>query len=211
MMLPWDYSIPLLVIGGTVAFYWQQVLHMARRQRKRTGKAANLVPPEPLGRLLRLLWAPVIVLWMVLPLSAAFWPNPPTAFAPVHSFHGIGWICAAAVVGGLLVTRRCWKQMGRNWRMGIDPNEKTSLVFEGLFAYVRHPIYALSAGMMIATMLALPTPAMLIAGTLHITLLLWESAREERHLVATHGADYQAYQRRVGRLMPRSLRPYGRV
>ena len=209
-MLPWAYSVPLLLIGGAIAIYWQQVLRMARKQRQRTGKAANLIPPELLGRMLRLIWTPVIVLWIAHQIAAAFWWNPPAAMTPLLATSWLGWVCAAAVIAGLFITRRCWKRMGRNWRMGIDPNEKTSLVVDGLFAYVRHPIYALSAGMMSATMLALPTPVMLVAGTLHIALLMWESAREERHLVAAHGADYEAYRRRVGRLMPRSLRPYGR-
>jgi protein-S-isoprenylcysteine O-methyltransferase Ste14 len=207
-MLPLAYSIPLLIIGGTIAFYWQQVLHMARRQRKRTGKAANLIPPEPLGRALRLIWAPAIVLWISHPIASAFWWNPPAAFTPLFATPWHRWLCAVAVVAGMIVTRRCWKRMGKSWRMGIDPNEKTSLVFDGLFGYVRHPIYALSAGMMFATMVALPSPAMLAAGVVHIGLLMWESAREERHLVAAHGDAYLAYQKHVGRLVPRSLRPY---
>jgi len=208
-MRPWTESIPLIVIGTTVAIYWHQVLRMARKQRKQTGKAANLIPPEPLGRLLRILWVPIVVLWIVHPLASAFLNEPRSPLRPVLAPGWFGWVAAALVVGGLLVTRRCWKRMGKNWRMGIDPAERTSLVFDGLFAYVRHPIYALSAGMMLATMVELPTPLMLAAGLLHIILLLWESAREERHLLAVHGQAYETYRRNVGRLVPRSFRPYG--
>ena len=207
-MLPWLVSVPLLLIGGTVALYWHRVLRMARKQRRRTGKAANLVPPEPVGRVLRILWVPVVVLWVAHPVAAAFWNNPSAGLRPVADVGWLRWVSAAAVVAGFLVTRRCWKRMGQNWRMGIDPGERTQLVFDGLFAYVRHPIYALSAAMMLATMAALPTPVMLAAGTVHVALLLWESAREERHLVAVHGPAYEAYRRHVGRILPRSLRPY---
>ena len=31
--------------------------------------------------------------------------------------------------------------MGRSWRMGIDPAEKTSLVTRGPYRWMRHPIY----------------------------------------------------------------------
>lgn len=210
-MLSWQYSIPLLLIGGTIAFYWQQVLRMASKQRKRTGKAANLIPPEPLGRLLRILWTPIVVIWIAHPVAAAFWADPPAVARPLFAVWWITWLSAGIVMAGMAITRSCWKRMGRNWRMGIDPSEKTSLVFDGLFAYVRHPIYALSAGMMSATMVALPTPLMLTAGLLHIVLLVWESAREERHLLAVHGRDYQMYRQRVGRLIPWSVRPYGRA
>lgn len=207
-MLLLPYSLPLLVIGGTVALYWFQVLRMARKQRKRTGNAANLIPDEPLGRMLRLVWAPVIVIWIVHPILAAFGVAAHPALVPIWFLPWLSGLGAAAVVVGLVITRRCWKRMGKSWRMGIKPGEKTQLVFDGLFGYVRHPIYALSAGMMFATMVALSTPLMLVAGTLHIGLLLWESAREEKHLVATHGDDYIAYRRHVGRIVPRSLRPY---
>jgi protein-S-isoprenylcysteine O-methyltransferase Ste14 len=211
-MSPWPVSVPLLVIGGTVALYWYRVLRMARKQRRRTGRAANLVPPEPVGRALRILWAPVVVLWVVHPLAAAAaWDRPPAGLRPLVDVGWLRWGCAAVVVIGFLVTRRCWKRMGQSWRMGIDPGEQTRLVFDGLFGYVRHPIYALSAGMMLATMVALPTPAMLAAGAAHVLLLLWESAREERHLVAVHGPAYEAYRRRVGRILPRSVRPYAPI
>src|SRR5262245_42507890 len=70
LMFSWSYSIPLLVSGGVVALYWQQGLRMARKQRKRTGRAANLIPAEPLGRLLRVIWAPVILIWMAHPVAS---------------------------------------------------------------------------------------------------------------------------------------------
>jgi protein-S-isoprenylcysteine O-methyltransferase Ste14 len=207
-MIPWFLSLPLLLIGGTVALYWHQVLRMARKQRKRTGKAANLVPPEALGRALRILWVPAVVLWIVHPIASAFWSNRPSVARPIVDAVWTTWLGAAVVMAGFLITRRCWKQMGKNWRMGIDPGEKTALVFEGLFGYVRHPIYALSALMMFATVVAWPTPVMIVVGVVHIGLLFWESAREERHLVAVHGEAYAAYQKSVGRLIPRSTRSY---
>lgn len=201
--------VPLLVIAGVVAAYWYRVVRMARKQRRKTGKAANLIPPEPLGRLLRILWFPVIVTWIAHPaVNGLLKDAPPASLRPLYEPRLAGWACMAVVVGGFVVTRWCWSRMGKSWRMGIDPGEKTELVFDGLFGYVRHPIYALSAMMMAATMVALPTFLMWVAGTVHIGLLLWESAREERHLVAAHGAAYEEYRRRVGRILPRSVRAY---
>jgi protein-S-isoprenylcysteine O-methyltransferase Ste14 len=88
--------------------------------------------------------------------------------------------------------------------MGIDPSERTTLVFTGPYAWVRHPIYALSLMMMLATMLALPSPLMLTAGVTHLALLVWEARREEHYLAALHGATYRQYCSRVGRFVPRS-------
>jgi protein-S-isoprenylcysteine O-methyltransferase Ste14 len=98
--------------------------------------------------------------------------------------------------------------MGKSWRMGIDPNEKTQLVFTGPFAYVRHPIYGLSQLLMLMTILIVPSPAMLLVGVLHILFMQWEVRREDRYLCSVHGDAYAAYQRKVGRFFPKSLQPY---
>ena len=98
--------------------------------------------------------------------------------------------------------------MGSSWRMGIDPNDRTQLIFNGPFAFVRHPIYGLSSLLMIATLLAMPSVAMLAVAGIHIALLQWEARREERHLVTLHGEEYQRYARHTGRFFPRSFRAY---
>ena len=94
--------------------------------------------------------------------------------------------------------------MGRHWRMGIDPAEQNQLVDTGPFALVRHPIYALSGFMMLATMAMIPSPLMLMAGGLHLVLLWWESRREETHLLRVLGGQYRAYQKDVGAYFPRT-------
>ena len=92
--------------------------------------------------------------------------------------------------------------------MGIDPGERTQLVFTGPYAYVRHPIYALSSLLMVASMIAVPTLPMIVIGVVHLMFLQWEARREEQYLVHTHGADYEQYLKRVGRFVPRSLAGY---
>lgn len=201
-------QFPLLLIGLTMAAYWYRVLRMAQKQRRRTGRAANLVPAERLGKALRVVWTPVIVAWIALPSMAAFDVSPGAVFRPILVPGIWRWLPVMLVVAGFVATRACWRRMGRHWRMGIDPSEQNTLVFSGPFAYVRHPIYALSAGMMLATAVALASPAMMCVAALHIGLLLWESAREERHLLAVHGVAYAEYRRHVGRLLPCRLQPY---
>jgi protein-S-isoprenylcysteine O-methyltransferase Ste14 len=51
--------------------------------------------------------------------------------------------------------------MGKSWRMGINPNEKTQLIVSGPYAYIRHPIYAIQSLMLLASMILLPSPLML--------------------------------------------------
>lgn len=93
--------------------------------------------------------------------------------------------------------------MGRSWRMGIDPAERTEMISQGPYRWLAHPIYALSQLMMLGTLLSLPSPLMMIAGALHLSLLHWEARREERHMLRSHGEMYRRYRARVGGFVPK--------
>jgi protein-S-isoprenylcysteine O-methyltransferase Ste14 len=98
--------------------------------------------------------------------------------------------------------------MGKSWRMGINPQEKTQLIVSGPYAWIRHPIYAIQSLMLLASMLLLPSPLMLVACILMITFLQWEARREEKYLAIHHGDGYLAYCRQTGGFLPRSFHPY---
>ena len=198
---------PALAVGLVVAAYWWRVLRMAAKQRRRTGRAANFVPAEPVGRAVRLVWQPVVWAWVGLPLYAAFAVRPPAACRPLDPGEAVRWGAAAVVIGCYAATRACWRRMGRSWRMGIDPAERTTLVVSGPYAHVRHPIYALSSLMMVATVAAVPSPAMAVVAVAHLLLLQWEARREEQHLSHVHGPAYDRYRAGVGRFVPRLRRP----
>jgi protein-S-isoprenylcysteine O-methyltransferase Ste14 len=204
--LPRDW--PCLGIGLIMLFYWFRVARMAAKMRRKTGRAANFIPTEPVGRVLRIIWQPVVWAWIGLPLAGAFQApshalNYPLFYSALAQYIGL-----LIAVFGFIATRSCWKRMGKSWRMGIDPNEKTALIFTGPYAYVRHPIYALSSLLMIATIMILPTPLMIGVAITHLLLLQWEARREEQNLSRIHGQQYDQYQKQTGRFVPVSLRPY---
>lgn len=192
-----------LMLGIVLAMYWGRVLRMARKARLRTGRAANLLPGERLGKMLRVAWAPIVVIWVAHPFCTAFWRHPPPALAPLYFRPWIAWPALVVAIACFLLTRICWKTMGRHWRMGIDPAERNPIIAAGPFARVRHPIYALSMLMMLATMAMIPSPLLLAAGAGHCLLLLWESRREEAHLLRVHGEGYRNYRRQAGAFFPR--------
>jgi protein-S-isoprenylcysteine O-methyltransferase Ste14 len=115
------------------------------------------------------------------------------------------WTAVAVAVGAWVATLVCWKKMGKSWRMGINPAEKTQLIVSGPYAYVRHPIYALSSVLVIASAVAVPTILMICVAVVHCALLQWEARREERYLLGVHGQPYADYVGSVGRFVPRSL------
>ena len=93
--------------------------------------------------------------------------------------------------------------MGKNWSMAIVPGKRCRLITSGMFSYVRHPIYALSILLMLATMAVTLTPAMTVVGIIHITMLFNKSVNEERYLTSVHGEAYADYCQRTGRFVPR--------
>ena len=199
---------PALSIGLIVGFYWARVIKLVFKTRRESGRAANFVPPEPLGRLLRVIWYPTVTAWIVVPLIIAFGRKLPDLLVPLYSNELVTWLAVAIAFAALWGTLICWRKMGRSWRMGIDPGEKTQLVFTGAYAYVRHPIYALSSLLMLASVAAVPAPLMIVVAVIHLCFLQWEARREERYLVQLHGAHYGSYLQHVGRFVPRALRAY---
>jgi protein-S-isoprenylcysteine O-methyltransferase Ste14 len=202
---------PALAIGLIVGFYWARVIKLVLKTRRDTGRAANFVPPELLGRVLRIIWYPTVTGWIVLPLVIAFARRLPGVLIPQYTDRLITWAAVVVALAALYGTLICWRKMGRSWRMGIDPGERTQLVFTGAYAYVRHPIYALSSLLMIASVAAVPAPLMVVVGVIHLCFLQWEARREERYLVQLHGESYGTYLSNVGRFVPRALRPYAPV
>ncbi|HEX5242216.1 MAG TPA: isoprenylcysteine carboxylmethyltransferase family protein [Tepidisphaeraceae bacterium] len=195
--------IPALLLGVILVIYWGRVLQMAARSRKRSGRSANLIPRETLGRVLRLFWAPAIIIWVGQPWVTALSQKAPAFLVPFYSNSCIAWAAVAVCTAGLATTWICWKKMGRQWRMGIDPTDKSQLISTGPYAYVRHPIYAISQAMMVVAVCALPSPLMIVAGAVHLILIQWEARREENYLLNVNRAAYEAYCLRVGRFIPR--------
>ena len=97
--------------------------------------------------------------------------------------------------------------MGSDWRMAISEDQKSPLITDGLFARVRHPIYALSILFVVCTTIVVPNIPMLAVALLNIGLLTLKAGNEERHLLKVHGDAYAAYLRQTGRFIPRWSAP----
>jgi protein-S-isoprenylcysteine O-methyltransferase Ste14 len=201
--------LPALFMGLIVAFYWARVLRMARKARILCGHSANLIPKEPIGKVTRVIWFPIVALWIALPLIGGlghahqWWLRPILYKRADWIVLPLQWLAAVIGLIALLATLRCWKIMGKSWRMGIDPTDAPPLVMRGPYAHMRHPIYAFSTLLMLCTAVAAPMPLMLCVAAVHIVLLRYEARREERFLIRVHGDAYLEYCRGVGRFWPK--------
>lgn len=115
-----------------------------------------------------------------------------------------GWLAAAGgclALGGFVLIVAAQARMGASWRIGID-DRPTPLVTGGLFAVVRNPIFS---GMLVAfagEVLIVPSPWLIAAWLAAALGIAVQTRREERHLIAMHGAAYLEYAARVGRFVP---------
>lgn len=190
-----------LVAGVLLATYWGRVAKMAWKARK--SHAGHALPPEDLGRKLRMLWAPVVGLWVLLPLWMWLGWGPPVIARPLYDSNLVELLGLLLMIAALTGTWRCWKLMGKHWRMGIDPSENNTLLTTGPWAYVRHPIYSLSILLAVGSWLAAPGGPLAAVILAHICLIVWEARREEEHLTKVHGEAYHRYQQVTGALVPR--------
>ena len=82
------------------------------------------------------------------------------------------WLQAAGVglgVFGIAATVYAQVYMGESWRIGVDPNETTTLVRSGVFGWVRNPIF--TAMLVFGAGLALVTPNVVALAAFVLLLL----------------------------------------
>ncbi len=203
--MPFDW--PALLIGLLTGAYWARVVKLVIKTKRLTGKAGNFWPAERLGQVLRIIWYPTVLTWIIWPLMKAWTAPTHPLTGPLYTNLVIQYAGVAVAIAAYWFTLICWRRMGKSWRMGIDPSEKTQLIISGPYAYVRHPIYTLQAIMMVAGFVAVPSILMAMVAVLLIALLYWEARREENYLLKTHGHVYGRYLSAVGRFIPKSLSP----
>jgi protein-S-isoprenylcysteine O-methyltransferase Ste14 len=131
--------------------------------------------------------------------TLAAWPGGALRFSsePVHL------LGAALVLVGIVGALAAQMSMGDSWRIGVDARETTDLVTEGLFAWVRNPIFSFILLTGVGLVALLPTAFSLLALVLTaLGIEIQVRAVEEPYLEDTHGDAYREYASRVGRLLP---------
>jgi protein-S-isoprenylcysteine O-methyltransferase Ste14 len=202
-------DVPLLVLIATVWCYWIGVAIMVLRVRRRNRRLVGLVPEQRVERLMWIIWVPLVAAWMFLPYAALKRNDAPfaiPAFAHSEPYASFRIFATAVAVVSLLATIRCWLRMGDDWRMDIGAR-KTTLITDGLFGLIRHPIYAFSMLLMLCSAVVVPTAAMIAIALTHLTLMNVKARNEEQHLSSVHGESYRRYAARTGRFFPRLRSP----
>lgn len=120
------------------------------------------------------------------------------AFQPVLAVIG-----ALVMAFALVLFYRVHRELGRNWSDSLQVRETHSLVTEGLYHYVRHPMYSAFFLWGVAQLLLLPNWIAGPAGLVGFAILFgFRVGREEQMMIDAFGDQYRAYMRRTARLIP---------
>lgn len=113
------------------------------------------------------------------------------------------WLGAAMFLAALWLFYRVHRELGRNWSDSLEVREQHALVTDGLYRYVRHPMYTAFFMWAVAQALLLPNWIAGPAGLVGFgTLFLFRVGREEQMMLDSFGDEYRAYMKRTARLIP---------
>ena len=139
---------------------------------------------------------------MVVPFLYLF--TPWLDFANYNLPEWSGWVGTAVFAGAIFMLWRSHADLGRNWSATLRIKGQHSLVTNGVYCRIRHPMYtahllwAIAQGLLLANWLA--GWAFLV---LSIPLYLIRIPKEEWMMLEHFGEQYREYVSRTGRLIPR--------
>ncbi len=120
------------------------------------------------------------------------------AFSPLRAVAGL-----LVFVAALVLFHATHKALGRNWSVTLAVREEHALVTDGVYRFVRHPMYTAFWMWAIAQALTLQNWVAGPAGIIgFVTLYLLRVGREEALMRETFGAAWDAYAARTPRVIP---------
>ncbi|MBC8002708.1 MAG: isoprenylcysteine carboxylmethyltransferase family protein [Opitutaceae bacterium] len=195
------------VVCGSALIYWGGVMVQARRVRRKIGRSPNMKPRGLKESLLWIGWLMVIASWIGQPmLVGSTDASAGLRFIP-SLYHNAGFVAGLVLTAaGYAGTLWCYAAMGSAWRIGVNRQEKNSLITRGPYGFIRHPIYSFQIVMLAGGICLLPTIASIVILAVHVGCVLIKAVDEESYLLTVHGKEYRDYMSRTGRLIPRSIR-----
>jgi protein-S-isoprenylcysteine O-methyltransferase Ste14 len=190
-MNPWIAKV--VIFAASVAMVVIRAPH--GRRSRRVNVARSCKGPREVA-LLTLAWIGFLVplIWVVSPVfsfaeySLRAWP------------FGAGVSC---LVAGLWWFHRSHSDLGTYWSVTLELRENHRLITQGVYRYVRHPMYAALFVYSIGQALVVPNwfvgPSYVVAFGILFTLRI---GAEERMMLETFGDEYKAYMARTKLLVP---------
>ena len=115
-----------------------------------------------------------------------------------------GWLGTALMVCALIIFWRAHADLGLNWSPSLEIRKEHTLIKNGIFGYIRHPMYASQWVWVIAQPLLLQN---WIAGFLNLLVFIpfyiLRVRAEEQMMLDTFGDEYRKYMAETGAILPK--------
>ena len=116
----------------------------------------------------------------------------------------MGWVGLVVQIVFLGLFFASHRQLGKNWSISLEIRDSHELVTDGLYRFVRHPMYSSFWLWAIAQALLIPNWVAGLAGLLGVAILYFARVgAEEAMMRETFGTAYDDYARKTGRVIPR--------
>jgi protein-S-isoprenylcysteine O-methyltransferase Ste14 len=183
----------VFLIGFCIGFVIRQVYGFRNIKSKSIKKYKSMVEIILLG---------AAGVTMFLPFIFMF--TPWLSFADYNFPQWLGWIGTALFAIALLLLWRSHADLGHNWSPIIQIKQQHTLVTDGVYRHIRHPMYA--AHLLWATAQGLLLENWLAGWgflVFFIPIYLIRAPKEERLMLEQFGDQYLQYISRTGRIIPR--------
>ncbi len=143
------------------------------------------------------------IMWIAFFLPLIWIAMPVLAFAD-YSLRPIPFIAGTLCLAlGLWLFHRSHADLGNNWSITLEVREQHRLVTQGLYHWVRHPMYLALLLYSVGQALVLPN---YVAGPSYgaalVLLVALRVGPEEQMMVEEFGKEYEEYMARTQRLIP---------
>jgi protein-S-isoprenylcysteine O-methyltransferase Ste14 len=143
----------------------------------------------------------VFIGMVILPLVYVF--SPWLSVADYHSIVWIGYSGAVCFGVALWLFWRSHNDLGKNWSPTLEVREGHTLVTNGVYQKIRHPMYTATWLWCVAQALLLPNWVAGLAGIISFGILyVLRISNEEQMMLEQFGEEYKAYMQRTKRLVP---------
>jgi protein-S-isoprenylcysteine O-methyltransferase Ste14 len=116
------------------------------------------------------------------------------------------WIGAAVAAVTVWLGYLVHRDLGISYTPTLKTGEKHQLVVQGVYRWMRHPMYTSFFAYFIASFLLIANWLVGVLGLIYSLLILERVGHEERMLLDMYGEGYRHYMRRTGRFLPRRIR-----
>ncbi|MEM9720519.1 MAG: protein-S-isoprenylcysteine O-methyltransferase [Bacteroidota bacterium] len=145
----------------------------------------------------------VVSLGMML-LPTLYVLTPFLSFADYEPLLAINLVGIGVLLLSLWIFYRSHRDLGKNWSVSLEIREEHTLVTEGIYRKIRHPMYTAIWLWVIGQALILPNYLAGFSGIITFGLLYFlRVGKEEEMMIQQFGKAYEVYKNSTNRLIPK--------